>query len=79
LPFVVQGPWEDPLVFPDPESVIRLSPASAPLLEAVKDKNLRTLIERFTGGLPKLPAPAPDAAPPAAAGAPATEGAAKGN
>jgi AsmA protein len=79
LPFVVQGPWEDPLVFPDPESVIRLSPASAPLLEAVKDKNLRTLIERFTGGLPKLPAPAPDAAPPATAGAPATEGAAKGN
>jgi len=61
LPFVVQGPWDDPLVFPDPESLIRRSPGAAPLLEAVKDKNLRTLIERFTGGLPKLPAPAPDA------------------
>ena len=23
LPFVVQGPWDDPLIFPDPESLIR--------------------------------------------------------
>jgi AsmA protein len=74
LPFVVQGPWDDPLVFPDPESLIRLSPASAPLLEAVKDKNLRTLIERFTGGLPKLPTP--NAAAP---GAPAETGSTKPN
>ena len=37
LPFVVQGPWDDPLIFPDPESLIRRSPASAPLLDAVKD------------------------------------------
>jgi len=71
LPFVVQGPWDDPLVFPDPESLIKRSPGAAPLLEAVKDKNLRTLIERFTGGLPKLPTPTPDAAEPATAGAPA--------
>src|SRR6266702_4414752 len=70
LPFVVQGPWDDPLVFPDPESLIKRSPGAAPLLEAVKDKNLRTLIERFTGGLPKLPTPTPDAAEPATAGAP---------
>ena len=28
LPFVVQGPWDDPLIFPDPESLIRRSPAS---------------------------------------------------
>jgi AsmA protein len=27
LPFVVQGPWDDPLIFPDPESLIRRSPA----------------------------------------------------
>ena len=33
LPFVVQGPWDDPLIFPDPESLIRRSPAAAPLLE----------------------------------------------
>src|SRR5437667_353064 len=29
LPFVVQGPWDDPLVFPDPESLIRRSPGAA--------------------------------------------------
>ena len=53
LPFVVQGPWEDPLIFPDPESLIRRSPASAPLLDAVKDRKtrdtVRSMIERFTG------------------------------
>src|SRR4051812_9773816 len=38
LPFVVQGPWDDPLVFPDPESLIRRSPASAPLLDMLKDR-----------------------------------------
>jgi AsmA protein len=79
LPFVVQGPWDDPLVFPDPESLIRRSPGAAPLLEAVKDKNLRTLIERFTGGLPKLPAPAADAEQPADAKAPADTGSTKPN
>ena len=30
LPFVVQGPWDDPLIFPDPESLIRRSPAPLP-------------------------------------------------
>src|ERR1700736_6127298 len=68
LPFVVQGPWDDPLVFPDPESLIRRSPASAPLLDAVKDRKtrdaVRSVLERFTGG---------------AANAPAETGAAKAN
>src|SRR5882757_8808751 len=54
LPFVVQGPWDDPLVFPDPESLIRRSPGAAPLLDAVKDRKtrdaVRSVIERFTGG-----------------------------
>ncbi|OKO68079.1 AsmA family protein, partial [Bradyrhizobium sp. NAS96.2] len=54
LPFVIQGPWDDPLIFPDPESLIRRSPASAPLLDAVKDRKtrdaVRSVIERFTGG-----------------------------
>ena len=67
LPFVVQGPWDDPLIFPDPDSLIRRSPASAPLLDAVKDRKtrdaVRSVIERFTGGV--KPA-APDAAPAAA-------------
>ncbi|WP_041802114.1 AsmA family protein [Rhodopseudomonas palustris] len=70
LPFVVQGPWDDPLIFPDPESLIRRSPASAPLLDAVKDRKtrdaVRSVLERFTAGQKKAE---PDAAvaPPAAA------------
>jgi AsmA protein len=68
LPFVVQGPWDDPLIFPDPESLIRRSPASAPLLDAVKDRKtrdaVRSVLERLSGGGQK-PA-APDAAAPAA-------------
>ena len=70
LPFVVQGPWDDPLVFPDPESLIRRSPASAPLLDAVKDRKTRdavkSVLERFTGS------GARQAAPDAAATAPVT-------
>jgi AsmA protein len=71
LPFVVQGPWDDPLVFPDPESLIRRSPASAPLLDMVKDRKtrdtVRSVIERLTGGgarpaVPDAAAPAPAAA-----------------
>jgi AsmA protein len=68
LPFVVQGPWDDPLIFPDPDILIRRSPASAPLLDAVRDKKTRdavqSVIERFTGAA-KKPA-APDGAPVAA-------------
>jgi AsmA protein len=83
LPFVVQGPWDDPLIFPDPESLIRRSPASAPLLDAVKDRKtrdaVRSVLERFTGGGAK-PAVAPDAAAAVApASAPAAAGDAKGN
>jgi AsmA protein len=79
LPFVVQGPWDDPLIFPDPESLIRRSPASAPLLEAVKDRKtrdaVRSVLERFTGGgAAKQAAPDADAAAPAASAAPAAAG-----
>src|SRR6266851_5616449 len=67
LPFVVQGPWDDPLIFPDPESLIRRSPASAPLLDAVKDRKtrdaVRSVLERFTGGGQKPAAPEAAAAP----------------
>jgi AsmA protein len=63
LPFVVQGPWDDPLIFPDPDSLIRRAPGAAPLIDAMKDKTIRSVIERFTGGSVK-PA-AQDAAPPA--------------
>ncbi len=36
LPFVVQGQWDDPIMLPDPQSLIRRSGAAAPLLNAVK-------------------------------------------
>jgi AsmA protein len=69
LPFVVQGPWDDPLIFPDPESLIRRSPGAAPLLDAVKDRKTRdaarAVLERFTGSGQK--AAVPDAAAPAEA------------
>jgi AsmA protein len=78
LPFVVQGPWDDPLIFPDPESLIRRSPASAPLLDAVKDRRtrdtVRSVLERLSGG---QKAAVPDAAAPASA--PAAADAAKPN
>jgi AsmA protein len=79
LPFVVQGPWDDPLIFPDPDILIRRSPASAPLLDAVRDKKTRdavqSVLERFTGAA-KKPA-TPDAAAPA--GAPVAADTAKPN
>jgi AsmA protein len=60
LPFVIQGPWDDPLIFPDPESLIRRSPGAAPLLDAVKDRKtrdaVRSVLERFTGGAKQAPA-----------------------
>jgi len=66
LPFVVQGPWDDPLVFPDPESLIRRSPGAAQLIDSIKDTKARdavkSVIERFTGGgRPAAPAAAPAA------------------
>jgi AsmA protein len=75
LPFVVQGPWDDPLIFPDPESLIRRSQATAPLLDAVKDRKtrdaVRSVLERFTGGSLNLkPSAPPDSAPPAGADKP---------
>jgi AsmA protein len=81
LPFVVEGPWDDPLIYPDPESLIRRSPATAPLLDAVKDKKardtVRSVLERFTGGAAR-PAQ-PDTAVPAPTPAPAAAEAAKSN
>ena len=55
LPFVVQGPWEDPLIFPaDPVSLIKRSPVTAPLLDAIKDPKahdaVRSALEHFGGG-----------------------------
>ncbi|HEX7789358.1 MAG TPA: AsmA family protein [Afipia sp.] len=86
LPFVVQGPWDDPLVFPDSDSLIRRSPASAPLLDSLKDRKTRdavkSVIERFTGGKkttadpaakPEAAIPQPTLPPPAAPAATAND------
>src|SRR4029078_3123850 len=54
LPFIVQGSWDDPIMLPDPESLIRRSGAAAPLLHAVSERrtrdSVRSAIERLTGG-----------------------------
>jgi AsmA protein len=56
LPFIVQGSWDDPIMLPDPEALIRRSGAAAPLLNAVKERSardaVRSAIERLTGGTP---------------------------
>ena len=41
LPFIVQGSWDDPIMLPDPESLIRRSGAAAPLLNAVRERSTR--------------------------------------
>ncbi|HXZ22145.1 MAG TPA: AsmA family protein [Pseudolabrys sp.] len=56
LPFIVQGSWDDPIVLPDAEALIRRSGAAAPLLDAVRDRrardSVRSAVERLTGGAP---------------------------
>ena len=63
LPFVVQGPWDDPIMLPDTQMLILRSPVASPLLEAVKNRNtrdtVRSAIERLTGTAPSAPAAAP--------------------
>jgi AsmA protein len=62
LPFVVQGPWDDPIMLPDTQMLILRSPVASPLLEAVKNRNtrdtVRSAIERLTGTAPSAPAAA---------------------
>jgi AsmA protein len=69
LPFMVQGPWDDPIMLPDPQSRIQRSGAAAPLLDAIRNRDsrdaVRSVIERFA-------APAQSAAP--AESAPALAG-----
>jgi AsmA protein len=71
LPFIVQGSWDDPIMLPDPEALIRRSGAAAPLLNAVRDQRARdaarSVIERFMGGqAPAIPAAEQSATPAAA-------------
>ena len=63
LPFMVQGPWDDPLMLPDTQALMLRSPLTSPLLNAVKNRNtrdtVRSAIERLTGGAISPPAGAP--------------------
>ncbi len=62
LPFAVQGQWDDPIVLPDAQSLIRRSGAAAPLLEAVKDRNAGAVVRSVIDKL--LAAPAATSGPP---------------
>ncbi len=59
LPFVVHGPWDFPLIMPDPQTLIRRSGATAPLLDALQDRKtvdaVRSAIERLTGAGERKP------------------------
>ena len=59
LPFIVQGSWDDPIMLPDAEALIRRSGAAAPLLNAMRNRSardtVRSAIERLTGGTPPPP------------------------
>jgi AsmA protein len=67
LPFVVQGPWDDPIMLPDPQSLIRRSGAAAPLLDAAKTRNagdaVRAVIDQLMAQPPTPAVPTPAAAP----------------
>jgi AsmA protein len=60
LPFMVQGPWDDPIFLPDTQSLMQRSPLASPLLNAVKNRSskdtVRDAIERLTGGALSPPA-----------------------
>ena len=62
LPFIVQGSWDDPIMLPDPEVLIRRSGAAAPLLNAVRERRareqVRSVLERLTGAQPGGATPA---------------------
>ncbi len=60
LPFVVQGPWADPIVLPDAQILIRRSGAAAPLLNAAKSYNASDAVRSVIDQL--LAAPVPPAA-----------------
>ena len=63
LPFVINGPWDDAIILPDPQSLIKRSGAAQPLLNAVRDRKardaVRSAIERLTGSTSQPIAPLP--------------------
>jgi AsmA protein len=75
LPFVVQGPWDDPLMLPDAQSLIRRSGAAAPLLGGGKSYNagdaVRSVIDQLMAA-PPAPATPPSVSPAAAPAPPSS-------
>ncbi len=73
LPFVVQGPWDDPIMLPDAESLIRRSGAAAPLLNSAKSYNaseaVRSVIDQLLAS-PPAATPTPTLSPASAPAAP---------
>jgi AsmA protein len=59
LPFVVQGRWEDPIMLPDAQMLIRRSGAAAPLLDAVRERRARDAVRSAIETLTRSPGPAP--------------------
>jgi AsmA protein len=66
LPFVVQGPWDDPIMLPDAQSLIRRSGAAAPLLGSGKPLNAGDAVRSVIDQLMATPQTASPAASPAA-------------
>jgi len=77
LPFVVQGPWDDPIILPDAQSLIRRSGAAAPLLDAIRDRKTRDTVRAIMDRLGRDGVVAPVAPPasPETTYAPASEAA----
>jgi AsmA protein len=77
LPFMVQGPWDDPIILPDPQSRIQRSGAAQPILDAVRNRSsrdsVRSAIERLTGAVPPPSAESSPAAPALAGGSESTD------
>jgi AsmA protein len=78
LPFIVEGPWDDPLPMWDVQSRIQRSPPAQQLIDAMRnrpaDDPIRQAIERLTGTAP-APAAQPEPAAPAPPEGPALAGA----
>lgn len=86
LPFMVQGPWDDPIILPDPQSRIERSGAAQPILDALRNRSprdsIRSAIERLTRTAPTEPpesSPAPTAPALAGSSAPAESAPASGD
>ena len=71
LPFVVQGRWDDPIMLPDAQSLIRHSGAAAPLLDAVRGHTAGEAVRSVIDQLLAAPPVAPTMAPASPASAPA--------